>query len=467
MKARTKILLLITIFAIVTALCFSIVILWEFYEQPVRIIDRELYEITEQLQDIIPDPHLGGSGKIASFSSHLYRQFAVAVFSDEKNLSWKTPLAEKVDFQFRADGRYYYDSAVVGRNDLALNQHDRNEIRDFSGQRILFRVYNTIITVKGARLKVIVARPIPVLIHEIRELVTGLLYSLAICLLVVPIVGFFIANRILKPITVINRQIKEITSSSLHQRIPVGKNRDELQLLSESLNQMFDRLEFSFDRQKEFIGNASHDLKSPLTILMLSQEKLLSEALPEHVEAALVKQLNTTRRVSRLVYNLLELSRLEQQDSFNETEVQLDATITNLLDEFEELIAERNIEVSLHCESVRIQGDQEKIARVIINLLDNAIKYNSQTGGQIDISLVKQKEWAVIEIANTGSSIPEESLPHLFDQFYRVEKSRSSEYGGSGLGLTIVKHIVELHKGQITVHNSPAGKIVFTIHLPV
>ena len=154
------------------------------------------------------------------------------------------------------------------------------------------------------------------MIHEIRELVTGLLYSLAICLLVVPIVGFFIANRILKPITVINRQIKEITSSSLHQRIPVGKNRDELQLLSESLNQMFDRLEFSFDRQKEFIGNASHDLKSPLTILMLSQEKLLSEELPEHVEAALVKQLNSTRRVSRLVSNLLELSRLEQRNNF-------------------------------------------------------------------------------------------------------------------------------------------------------
>lgn len=466
MKARTKILLLITLFAIVTALGFSIAILWEFYEQPVRLIDRELYEITEQLSDQISNPHSGGSTSIASLSPHPYQQFAISIFSDDGEIFWQTSMARKVDFSFRANDNYYYASAVVDKDVLNLSEADKNEIRDFTRQRVFFRIYNTQLAVNGTQLKVIVARPIPVLIHEIKELLKGLLYSFGICLLVVPIVGFFIANRILQPIAVINQQIKEITGKSLHKRIPVGKNKDELQLLAMSLNQMFDRLEFSFERQKEFIGNASHDLKSPLTILMLSQEKLLSEELPELVRSALEKQLNTTRRVSRLVHNLLEISRLEQQDSFNETDVQLDDTLASLLEEFEELLAERNIAVNLHCENISIRADREKIARVVINLLDNAIKYNLRTGGRIDITLKKQREWAVIEMSNTGKIIPEDSLQYVFNQFYRVEKSRSSEYGGSGLGLTIVKHIVELHKGRITVHNSSAGRVVFTVYLP-
>ncbi len=467
MTARTKIQLITTVFAIATALVFSAGIFWELIEQPIRLIDRELYEVKEQLTGLISGLS-GARGEEPILLTTLpYDKYGIDVFSPDNRSIVRTRLAEKVRFQFRPNDTYYFRTTAVDVEDLLMTEADREELDDFSGNNIYFRVYNSTIVKGDARFNVLISRPIPVLVHEIKDLLTSILISLAICCLTVPFVGWLLARRILRPLTEINKQIEEITGTSLHKRIPVSGSRDELQVLSESLNDMFDRLEFSFDRQREFIGNASHELKSPLTSLRLGLENLLSEDLPGHIQLSIEKHLNTTRRVSRLVHNLLELSRLEQHESFKLVEVDLESTIIDLLEEFNELLEARGITVTERLESVRISADQEKISQVIINLLDNAVKYNLPEHGQIDITLTREKHWAILEISNTGKKIPENSLPLVFDQFYRVEKSRSSEFGGSGLGLTIVRHIVELHRGHITVHNSPAAEVVFRVHLPL
>jgi two-component system OmpR family sensor kinase len=467
MKARTKIQLITTAFALTTALLFSTAIFWELFEQPVRLIDRELYEIMEQLSEKISAEHKITTNEPIIITSRPFDKYAISVSSLAGKLLLQTPLADKINFPFRSDDNYYFKTAALNPADLPLTEADKKEIDSYSRQTIYFRVYNTTITVQDIPVNLLVSRPIPVLAHEIKELLTSMIVSLAICVAVVPIIGFILANKILRPITTINKQINEITSSSLNKRIPVGANEDELQVLATSLNQMFDRLEFSFDRQREFIGNASHDLKSPLTSLMLGLEGLLSEDLPIQIQTTIEKHLNTTRRVSRLVHNLLELSRLEQHESFHRGRVDLRTTITGLLEEFDELIVAHGIAVTAQLENIQIEGDQEKISRVVINLLDNAIKYNLPANGELDVKLVRDDGWAIMEIANTGQLIPEESLPKVFDQFYRVEKSRSTQFGGSGLGLTIVKKIVGLHQGRITVHNSGSQKIVFTVHFPV
>lgn len=466
MKARTKILLVTTAFALTTAIGFSVAIFWELIEQPFRLVDRELYEVKEQLSDLTTDLQNVRGGEPIVLSSPPFNKYGIHVFSADNRLMLRTKLADKVNFPFRPQDNYYFKTAILNMADLPLTEADKEEIDSFSRSKIYFRVYNTSIKTPAGSFNILISRPIPVLVHEIKELLTSTLLSLAVCFVVVPVIGFFLASRILKPITVINKQIEEITSTSLNKRLPVGGSKDELQVLSTSLNRMFDRLEFSFQRQKEFIGNASHDLKSPLTSLMLGLEKLTSEDLPDDIQSSIERHLNTTRRVSRLVHNLLELSRLEQHESFHISDVNLRSTTENLLQEFEELLAARKIEVTAQLEQVTIHADQEKISRVIINLLDNAIKYNLPSGGKIAISLNKEKEWVILVITNTGTPIPEDSLPHVFDQFYRVEKSRSTEFGGSGLGLTIVQHIVELHGGHITAENSLSREIVFTVYFP-
>jgi signal transduction histidine kinase len=228
---------------------------------------------------------------------------------------------------------------------------------------------------------------------------------------------------------------------------------------------MFDRLQYSFTRQKEFIGNAAHELKSPLTILMLGHEEMLAANPPEKVRQELEKQLNTMRRLSRLVRDLLDISRLEQGESCRRQPVRLDQLIGQVVEDYQELLQARRITVDIETAAPNLTGDPEQLLRLLINLIDNAIKYNQAADGRIVVRTEKNKGQTVVTVANTGPTIPADDLPRIFDQFYRVEKSRSLAYGGSGLGLTIVKRIVELHGGTIEVA-SQDGWTTFTVVLP-
>jgi signal transduction histidine kinase len=208
-------------------------------------------------------------------------------------------------------------------------------------------------------------------------------------------------------------------------------------------------LQYSSARQKEFISNAAHELKSPLTILMLGHEEMLAARPPEEIYRELEKQLNSMRRLSRLIRNLLDISRLEQEKICLSEPVKLEELIGQVLENFKELLIARNIRVQTDLSEITLLADPEKILRLIINLIDNAIKYNYAEDGMILVTTEKVQDQAVVVIANTSQDIPVEDLPRIFDQFYRVEKSRSQSFGGPGLGLTIAQKIVELHDGAI------------------
>ena len=466
MKARTKITLLTSGFAIIVAIGLLAAVCYELLEQPVRLIDRELFEIGEQLLDNFAEqPALQGE-TVPDFKRHPFDKYWIKVKTENGQTFRSAQFTSDFDITTREDERYYFTYLPVPLEKLILTKSDRDEIDDISTTGALFRVYHEHFALSGKKYQLLVARPIPVLSHELVELAGDALIALAICSVIVIIAGYYLSGTILKPITVINKQVKEISSTSLHKRLPVSDSADELQTLSISLNNMFDRLEYSFERQKEFIGNASHELKSPLTILMLGQEKMLSEELPEHIQSNLEKQLNTTRRVSKLVRNLLEISRLEQHESYHETEIDLKETVLALVEEFDALLTEQSIEVTCELEDITLRADHEKISQVLINLIDNAIKYNLPEKGRIKLQLYRQKSQVILKIANTGAPIPQDSIGRIFDQFYRVEKSRSTESGGAGLGLTIVRQIIELHGGTIEVANSASGMIVFTVSLP-
>jgi signal transduction histidine kinase len=201
---------------------------------------------------------------------------------------------------------------------------------------------------------------------------------------------------------------------------------------------------------------------------MLAQEDLLmSGNLSPDAEDGLIKQLQTSRRMSHLVKNLLDLSRMEQQETLYFDQVALDELINRVLDDYVDVIEEKQIRVQTRmAESYLIRGDYEKLFRLFVNLIDNAIRYNLASRGTIEIEMERIKSGVRIDILNSGPNIPEQDIPHLFEQFYRVEKSRTQTLGGSGLGLAIAKKIVSLHNGTITIGNALDQRVRTTLFLP-
>jgi signal transduction histidine kinase len=465
MKARTKITLWTSSFALVVAIAFSGFVFYELMEQPFRLIDRELADVrdftTPLLTKIASPP-----GQPITIDQPPFNKFWVTVTDEQKRPLLTTEMTQFVTIPSRSNDHFYFEKKPLALEHIYMAGEDKEDVDELHNGPVTFRVLQEDLRVNGALYHILIAKPIPILAHEIYELIIEICCGVLLCTIVAVVVSYYLAGKILEPLVHINTLIKEISDVSLHKRIPLGKNQDELQTLSSSLNNMFDRLQFSFDRQKEYIGNASHELKSPLTILMLGHEKLLSEPLPEIARSGIEKQLNTLRRLSKLVRNLLEISRLEQQESFTKEQINLEELTQHLVVEFEEIINDKNITLHCNLQPAQIIGDPEKILRMFINLLDNAIKYNVTNAGEIWLNIKTIENTVQVTILNTGATIPQESLPKIFDQFYRVEKSRSSKYGGAGLGLTIVKKIADLHKASITVSSTPAGLTEFSICFP-
>jgi len=247
----------------------------------------------------------------------------------------------------------------------------------------------------------------------------------------------------------------------------LGGNRDELDELAGSLNAMFNRLQYSFQRQKEFVANASHELKTPLTLLRLSTEEILQDDnLPPVVQEKLLSQERALTRISQLVKSLLDLSRLELSDRLNRTIFSFNELMESVLEEFQILFQEKQLKLDCHMEGVfRVRADREKMRRLLINLVDNAIRYNHPQG-EVRCQATGSEATFLLTIANTGPAIDQQERTRVFDQFYRCEQSRAINHGGSGLGLTIVHRIVTLHGGEIAVIDSPPGWTCFAVQFP-
>jgi two-component system OmpR family sensor kinase len=247
----------------------------------------------------------------------------------------------------------------------------------------------------------------------------------------------------------------------------LGRSKDELYELSESLNRMFDRLQYSFAMQKQFIADASHELKSPITLLSLFMEDAIHlKELPEIFRTRLIRQYDTLQRMRRLVKNLLDLSALEAKETLSFEEFALFPMVRAVSNDYADVLSARQIEMKIEVpENLQIKGDKDSMQRVLINLIDNAIKYNKERG-RIEITAEEKNHMVHLSIFNTGLGIPGKDIHRVFGQFYRVEKSRSSQYGGSGLGLTIVKRIIELHRGDIIIESEPNVWTRVYIRLP-
>lgn len=281
--------------------------------------------------------------------------------------------------------------------------------------------------------------------------------------------GWWLMRKALAPVTKLTEAITRVHERNLREPLPRTQSGDEFDRLTEVFNAMLVRLNDSFSRIREFTLHASHELKTPLTILCGEIETALrDEALLPAERDRLGSQLDELRRLARIVDGLTLLAKADAgQVELKFEPVRLDELVRDNFADTQILAEPQRIQVELAaCEEIPIRGDRHRLRQLLLNLADNAVKYN-QPQGRVTMSLRRANGAVEFTIANTGPGIPPESLPRVFDRFFRGDPAHSNEVDGCGLGLSIAKWIVSAHKGTIQIESKPAPLTTVTVRLPL
>jgi len=305
--------------------------------------------------------------------------------------------------------------------------------------------------------------------ETLRNLKIFLFTAVPSVLILAALFARFMARRALKPISRIIDTAREIgQGQELSKRIPVLKIKDELGQLALTFNEMMNRLENSFAQMRQFSSDASHELRTPLTVLKGQNELILSkQRKPEEYQEVISSNLEEINYMSKVLEDLFVLSKSdENQVNLDYKPVDLRALVEEVCKHAEILAEEKNIKIIIaFLEPIEIKGDEVRLRQMVWNVLQNGIKYTQQ-GGELKISLQNEVDFALLTIQDTGIGIPEEDLPLIFNRFYRVDKARTRDEGGSGLGLSICRQIAEAHKGKIEVESKLGVGTRFKIRLP-
>ena len=281
------------------------------------------------------------------------------------------------------------------------------------------------------------------------------------------VVTYFISGHALRPIREFSDKIEEVQVQNLaDSRIEENKVK-ELNQLSVSYNKMLERLSDAFEIQRQFTANAAHELRTPLSLMQVQLDLYNSTRHPDNDADTLqtIKMVTEQNgRLSKMVKTLLDMSEL--QTVGRDDKIMVDALVDEVLADLDPLAQEKNIKLTGKCKNITMVGSDILIYRLVYNLVENAIKYN-HSGGQVTVTAYRKEKHVYLSVEDTGNGIPEELRERVFEPFFRVDKSRSRELGGVGLGLALVREIVRVHDGSITVRSNPSGGTVFDVMLPL
>lgn len=280
--------------------------------------------------------------------------------------------------------------------------------------------------------------------------------------------GYLITKKAFQPVKQITAAAERIGSGNdLSQRINLNKADPEIMQLAQTFDSMFSRLEKSFDAERQFTADASHELRTPAAAIIAQAEYALKQAPPAEKDEALQKILAQARKMSRLLAQLLMLARADANKiQFEIEKFDFSEMAEIVIEETQQIAGAKEITVNAAIEpEVCVEGDQTLLMRLLLNLLDNAVKY-TENGGKIDFTLHKEKGSVVCSVKDTGCGIAPEELPKIWRRFYQAESSHRNS-SGAGLGLSMVQWIANLHGGTITAESTPGEGSTFTFTLPL
>ncbi|WP_447979978.1 sensor histidine kinase [Candidatus Nitrospira bockiana] len=278
----------------------------------------------------------------------------------------------------------------------------------------------------------------------------------------------WLARKVLVPVKLLSTTAEAITASALKARAILDSPYGELHQLTDAFNAMLDRLQKVFEAQRRFVDHAAHEMQTPLTVLQGNLEVALQKArTAEDYRETLVGNLKQVERLVSLARSLLTLARFAgDRPPVQLVPLALEPLLREIVQDLAILAEEQQIRLSFHSDSAPpIMGDAERLKQVVINLLDNALRY-TDPGGSVTVRLSVLGHQVVVTVEDTGHGIESEHLPYLFDRFYRADRARARDSGGTGLGLPIVKEIVEAHGGRVEVASQPGKGTLFAVLLP-
>jgi heavy metal sensor kinase len=327
------------------------------------------------------------------------------------------------------------------------------------------RTYGEPVLINGTRVATVqVAQALNGVEELLNRLLVALAFGVPLVVITSAIGSYILVARALEPIDVMTQTARIISASDLSARLNLPKTDDEVSRLAETFDEMLDRLESSFDRERRFLADASHELRTPLTamqsILGVMREQ---RRTPEDYERALDDLSEVNARMRGLVEKLLMMARSESPAAMAHEHVQLDELLCDICETMQPAAQQRGLALNCECnEPLCLMGDTDALLRLFLNLIDNAIKYTGR--GVVTVQAHSAGKLARVLVIDTGAGIAPQDLPRIFDRFYRADPSRSEP--GFGLGLSIVRDIARQHQGNVEV-SSVAGKgTTFTVTLP-
>lgn len=277
------------------------------------------------------------------------------------------------------------------------------------------------------------------------------------------VVTYFISGHALRPIREFSDKIEEVQAQNLSDSRIEENNVKELNQLGISYNKMLERLSEAFEIQRQFTANAAHELRTPLALMQVQLDLYNSASHPGNDADTLqtIKMVTEQNdKLNRMVKTLLDMSEL--QTVGRDDKIILDAIVEEVLADLEPLAMEKNIKLIGKCEDATMTGSDILIYRLVYNLVENAIKYNHPLG-QVTVTAYQRNKHVYLSVEDTGSGIPKELRERVFEPFFRVDKSRSRELGGVGLGLALVREIVRVHDGSICIKSGKTGGTIFEV----
>jgi heavy metal sensor kinase len=430
------------------------------------VLQHHLYDLVDDgLEDQVDD--------LRSFLQTMGKDPSLAKLRNEVNETYAIEHQGNYLEVFADNGELVYRSAFLQAHSLALAAKDQAGQPTYLNRRIEGRPFRFAIeklSVNGHGYTATMGVPTNDVEETLSLFRSYLLMFAPPLLLVAAGGGYWLSRRALSPVDALVRTARDISGHNLNSRLQKLNTGDELQRLSDTLNEMLDRIEAAFLRVTEFTADASHELRTPVSLIRTEAELALRRSRGEaEYKESLRHILLEAERTTALIEQLLSIARSDSgRETLHMEAVDLRETLRSVLDGWRQVATIRNLQFSTNIgtQDSFVMGDQAALRRLADILLDNAFKY-TPAPGTVHLLLEQKGESAVIAIQDSGPGIAEEEQPKIFERFYRVDKARSREQGGAGLGLAIAQWIITQHRGSIGVESRPGQGAIFRVELPI